>query len=271
MTLVAVNNKKAYRDLAVITGASSGIGEAFAKKLAAKRYNIILISNDKEGLSRVAKDITATSDVSVEILCADLSNEEKVDEIASKLKKKDVSLLINNAGIGIGSKFYLADEKLIHTAMSLHMLAPVKFMRAVVPNMLAANKGSIINVASAAAFSRNKKNCVVYNSTKIFLVTFSESLQKEIDACKKNVKVQALCPGFTRTNFHNITKVGERNFSKIPNFMWMEPDVVVDKSLSALKKRKVLYVPGTINKLTVFMFKNRLFAWIPNDIMEYEP
>jgi len=134
---------------------------------------------------------------------------------------------------------------------------------------MAKNRGTIINVASAAAFSRHRKSCVVYNSSKVFLVTFSEGLQKEMDACGKRVKVQALCPGLTRTKFHSVKRPGGRDVSAIPGFLWMTPEVVAERSLRALQSRYVIFVPGGLNKVIVFMFRHPLLAWIPNLFMGY--
>lgn len=257
------------REIAVVTGASSGIGKAFAKKLAALGYDLIAIANDQEGLRRVSAEITATCAVAVDTVCADLSSERTVEAIAEGLRQKTIAMLVNNAGIGIGSRFHVADEALVHTALSLHVLAPVRFARAVLPGMMERNTGTIINVSSAAAFARNRKSCVVYNSTKVFLVTFSECLQAEMDACGRRVKIQALCPGFTRTDFHHVARPGGRDFSAIPPFMWMTPGEVADKSLGALKSRYVIFVPGALNKVIVAMLRHRMAAWIPNFVMGY--
>jgi short-subunit dehydrogenase len=136
--------------------------------------------------------------------------------------------------------------------------------------MIKRNCGRIINISSVAAFSRNKANCVMYNSTKTFVVVFSETLQCEMEGRRKDVRVQALCPGFTITNFHKKTngKIEDKDMSRVPEWMWMKPEEVVEASLKALDAKTVMCVPGNINKLTVFMLKNRMLSGIPNKLME---
>jgi uncharacterized protein len=283
-----VNGKKKQKlDLAVITGASSGIGETFAKKLGRLGNDLLLISNDLLGLQRVAAEIKAENEkakskkikdkniqnkINVEILYADLSNEKDIDRVVRKLEKLDVYYLINNAGFGIGKKFAEASEKTISAMISVHVTAMVRFTRAVIKNMIKNNRGRIINISSVAAFSRNKANCVMYNSTKTFVVVFSETLQYDMDGQCNDIRVQALCPGFTITNFHKHPgrKSKDRDLSRVPEWMWMKPEEVVNESLKALDTRTVMCVPGNINKLTVFMLKNKMLSKIPNKIMEGE-
>ena len=266
-------NKK--RDLAVITGASSGIGEAFAKKLGSLGNDLLLISNDAKGLQRVAKEIkekskAAGSEVNVEVLYADLASEKDIGCVVKRLEKLDVFYLVNNAGFGIGKKFADASEKAISAMISVHVTAMTRFARAVINGMMKRNRGRIINISSVAAFSRNRANCVMYNSTKTFVVVFSETLQYEMEGRCKDIRVQALCPGFTITNFHKNPnqKSEDRDMSRVPEWMWMKPEEVVEASLKTLDTKSVMCVPGNINKLTVFMLKNKMLSRIPNKLME---
>jgi short-subunit dehydrogenase len=265
------------RPLAVITGASSGIGEVFAKKLGSMGNDLLLISNDLKGLKRVSSEIkakskTSGSEVNVELLYADLSKEKDIDKVVKRLEKLNVYYLINNAGFGIGKKFADTNEKAISAMISVHVTAMVRFTRAVINNMIRKNSGRIINISSIAAFSRNRANCVMYNSTKTFVVVFSETLQCEMEGRRKDIRIQALCPGFTITNFHknpDLTTLAKK-LSRAPEWMWMKPEEVVEESLKALDKKVVMCVPGNINKLTVFMLNNKMFSRIPNKIMEGE-
>jgi short-subunit dehydrogenase len=265
---VSVNTEK--RSLCVITGASSDIGEAFARKLGSLGNDLLLISNDRKGLRRVAGEIRAANNVKVGALYADLSREGNISRVVRKLKRKDVYTLVNNAGFGLGSMFHEADEKDILAMMSVHMTAMVRLTRAVIPGMIKKNTGRIINISSVAAFARNRKNCVMYNSTKTFVVVFSETLQYEFEGMCRDIRVQALCPGFTITNFHRIKRGKDKDLSRVPDWMWMKPEEVVEESLKALDKKRVMCVPGNINKLTVFLLKNRMLSKIPNRIMEQE-
>lgn len=253
---------------AIITGASSGIGEEFAKNLASKGYDLVLIAKDRENLLRVGKNLKNIFKADVGVITADLSSEKDLEMLEKKLNNIDAYMLVNNAGFGLGMDFASTEEKDMLAIMKVHMEATTRLTKAVLPKMIEKDEGVIINVSSVASFLRNKKNSVLYNSTKTYILAFSECLQQELWGQDKNIKIQCLCPGFTNTNFHTNRKVQGRDFNAAPSWVRMDAEDVVKRSLKALKKRKTLYVPGFMNKLTVFFARNILLSWIPNKVME---
>ncbi len=139
----------------------------------------------------------------------------------------------------------------------MHVTAPTRLVKAALPGMLARHEGSVINVASVAPFLPVAGN-VIYNGTKSYLIAFSECLQLEVKGA--GIRVQALCPGFTRTGFHSVDEFKDVDFSTIPAFMWMQADKVVEQSWRALGK-KVIFIPGFINRMTCTLFSG-LFRYV---------
>ncbi|MGV8169393.1 MAG: SDR family NAD(P)-dependent oxidoreductase [Candidatus Nanoarchaeia archaeon] len=253
---------------AAITGAASGIGEAYAKKLGSLGYNLILIDKDKEGLKKVSLDIKKEHNVVIGMLPADLSKEKDIEQAAKKIGEQNITLLVNNAGFGIAKTFAETPDELLDDMVRVHVNTAVRFTRAVLPGMIKRNEGTIINVSSIAVYFKSRERNVTYGSTKSFLISFSEMLQEEMKHQKYKIKIQALCPGFTRTNFMNTPHVKGRDYSRVPEWMWMTPDAVVEESLKNLKKKKTVIIPGRINKLLVFLMKTKVLSWIPEKRME---
>jgi len=133
--------------------------------------------------------------------------------------------------------------------VNVHVLATTLLSRAGIEQMIVRKKGTIINVASIAGFLTSSRTNILYNSTKRYVIHFSKNLQEEVKG--KNIKVQVLCPGYTKTNF-NFKKINERRAR--PDFLFMEPEEVVKRSIKALSKKKVVYIPGRLNKVISFLF-----------------
>jgi hypothetical protein len=247
--------------VAAITGASSGIGEAYAKALAMQGYDLVLISKDIAGLKKVADGIKKVNNVVIKLIMADLSSEKQIEVTAKKLEKLNVSMLVNNAGFGIANSFCETDPELLKEMINVHVQTTAIFTRAVLPKMISEQKGAIINVSSLAVFFHNRKNNTIYESTKNFVLSFSKALAKELEGTK--VKIQVVCPGYTRTNFMTSDTVKGRDYSMIPSWMWMTSDGVVEESLRKLNKKKTILVPGRVNKIIVFVLKCKLLSWMP--------
>jgi len=233
---------------ALITGASSGIGAAFARRLARDGYNLVLVARREERLLDMKVKLGDMHDIQVEYITADLTTEAGVVNVEKYIHSHGpLDLLINNAGFSVTGKFPAIDIE-DHLAMiKVHVIASVRFSHAALTAMKEAARGAIINVSSMAALLPLRN--VTYSATKAYLVTFSQALQNEIAG--SGVTVQALCPGFTYSEFHdNRQRVGFRR-SDVPRFLWGEADDVVEASLSALPKGKLIVVPGTINKILV--------------------
>ena len=230
---------------ALITGASSGIGAEFARQLAARHYNLILVGRRADRLSAVAAGLQSKYAVTAEPLVADLEQDagvKSVEDLIADVPALD--LLVNNAGFGIGKAFAEADLAGQLAMLKVHVVAPNRLSHAALPGMIAQGAGGIINVASLAAFMALPTN-VNYCATKAYLVTFSRSLAAEV--ARKGVKVQALCPGFTITEFHDRPEQGEVGRDHSPRFLWGSAQSVVVDSLQALDRGQVICVPGFIN------------------------
>jgi short-subunit dehydrogenase len=235
-----------------ITGASSGIGASYAKAFAENGFDLVLLARRKDRLQALANLLESDSSIHCEIITADLAEKEEIQKVTNHIRQIDnLDILINNAGFAtIG---YFADipieksMRMFHT----HMTATVQFTHAALQGMLKRERGTIINVSSMGAFMLTPGN-VLYDATKSFLATFSENLWLEVR--DKGIKVQALCPGFTRTEFHEVGDFKNFDKSTIPDSLWMMPDEVVRLSLKALENsRDVVFIPG---------WKKRLFKWI---------
>ncbi|MDI6845502.1 MAG: SDR family oxidoreductase [Candidatus Saccharicenans sp.] len=241
--------RKQIYQKALITGASAGLGEEYARQLAAAGTNLILVARRKERLEKLAAELSEKFRVSVEVFPADLSREEEILRLAEKIKQTaDLDLLINNAGFGGKVKFHKDDSGEAERMIKVHILATVLLTRAALPAMIRRGRGAVINVSSVAAFS--PFSGTMYSSTKAFLVMFSENLQTELAGT--GVKVQALCPGLTHTEFHQVAGM---NKEAIPDFLWMKADRVVRISLRTLGRNKVTVVPGAGNRLIAFFMR----------------
>lgn len=230
---------------AVVTGASSGIGESFARHLAARGYDLVLIARREERLQRLASEMVARHGIEVQVLPTDLSQPSEVDRLVEQLGRlPNVGLLVNNAGFGSRGRFAeIAPGSQVDMA-HVHNIAPMRLSRAVLPGMVAARRGGIINVASLAGYLALPGN-IIYSATKSFLVLFSQGLATELHGT--GVRVQALCPGLTYSKFHD--ELGRPMHAGIAGLLWMPAGDVVRESLEALDRGQVICVPGWVNRI----------------------
>lgn len=235
---------------ALITGASAGLGEEYARQLAETGANLILVARRRERLKALAAELSSGKfGVTVEVFPADLSQDEDINKVAEKIRQTpDLDLLINNAGFGGKGKFYQDESGEAEQMTKVHVVAPTVLTRAALAGMMVRKNGAIINVASIAAFS--PLSGAMYSSTKAFLVMFSENLQNELQ--DTGIKVQALCPGLTHTEFHQVAGMKKE---VIPGILWMKADQVVRRSLRALAKNKVIIIPGLRNKFLACLMR----------------
>jgi uncharacterized protein len=238
----------------LITGASSGIGREFAYQFAEMKKDLILVSRNKERLNEIKNDIEKKYKVKCEYIICDLSKEKEINNLTKIIKNEKIETVVNNAGFGESYSFTKTKTEDVTNMINVHVLATTLISRAVITQMSLRKKGTIINVSSIAGFLISLKTNIIYNSTKRYILHFSRNLQEEVK--DKNIKVQALCPGYTRTNF-NFKKINEKRYR--PDFLFMEPREVVLKSIKALSKRKVVLIPGFLNKFIVFLFKHGFY------------
>jgi short-subunit dehydrogenase len=226
---------------ALVTGASSGIGEAYARTLAGRGTALVLVARREDRLEALAKEL----DVDAQVLAADLADPDDLRRAEARVAATadPVDLLVNNAGFGTTGPFATLDVAREEEEIRLNVLALVRLCRAALPGMVDRKHGGIVNVSSLAAFQPDPGNAT-YGATKAFVLSFSEALAEELR--KTGVRVQALCPGYTRTEFQTTA---EYETSRVPKAVWQRPEQVVDASLAALDKNKVLCIPGPHNKV----------------------
>lgn len=231
---------------ALITGASSGIGEAFAKKFAQLGYDLILTGRNHDSLEKLSLQIRGQYPVNVETVLAELASDADVEMLKEKiLGTDDLHVLVNNAGFGSYNCFVEEDFAGMDKMIKVHVRAPLRLMHAALPQMIERGGGILINVSSLGGKTPFPKNSV-YSATKSFLQVFSESLY--LETYRSNILIQTLCPGFTQTRFHERQGIKAAGFKSSGLMSWMTPDEVVEISLKNLRKGKILCVPGFWNK-----------------------
>jgi short-subunit dehydrogenase len=243
------------RPCAFITGATSGIGAAFANHLAREGFDLILHGRRQKELMERAKNLGRTYHTSVEIIIAELSRTDEIMKIEERIRMLDrLDMLINNAGYWEPGIFWEHSPDSLEAMIVVHNVAPVRFICAALPRMLDRDRGDIINVSSIGAYF-NMVTMENYGATKAYLVSFTESLH--VALMGTGIRVQVLVPGFTVTEFHS--RLGA-DFTKDQR-RWMQPEEVVDKSFRALGKTQVLCIPGFRQWLIV-----KLFSAMPRPI-----
>jgi short-subunit dehydrogenase len=246
------------RAVAVVTGASSGIGAAYARLLASYGYNLALVGRRGERLQALADELQKIYKVKAEAVIADLSDLNEIERVGQYIAQiPDLEVLVNNAGFGATGHFTTLDPTIPVEMTHVHDVAMVRLSRAALPSLLKRKHGAIVNVASVAAFAPLAGDAT-YAATKSYMVTFSEALAAELRGT--GVRVQALCPGFTVTEFHRrpLMKGFERRW--IPKFMWMSADDVVRSSFHALRNGQVVHVPGPFYKLASIVLRAPLIS-----------
>jgi len=231
---------------ALITGASSGIGAAFARRLARDGYNLLLHGRREHLLQKLCHDLQGQNGVRAEYLLAELSDPGETRRLEERIREtEDLEMVVNNAGYSTLRAFHEEDIEGQLALIRVHIDACVRFSHAAIPGMLERRKGDIINVASVAAYTP-APGSLTYCATKSYLVSFSESLHLELR--DHGIRVQALCPGFTTTDFHSRLGI-DTSARAFRHFM--APEKVVEVSLKGLKRGTVICVPGLQNKFAV--------------------
>ncbi len=252
----AAEGKAGSRGTALITGASSGIGEAFARRLAQDGCDLVLVARREERLRRLADELRDRFGIRAEPFRADLSRSEEIERVENRIRQEnDLSLLVNNAGFGTTGAFAEIDIGRQLDMITVHVTAPVRLCRAALPGMIDRGAGGIINVSSIAAWWP-VRNGATYCATKAYLLSFSRSLHRELDGT--GVRVQALCPGLTRTGFHDTEEFRRIDRSASPQWLWLSADRVVSESLKALDRNRVICIPGRRYRIFVRLVRNGL-------------
>ena len=230
--------------IALITGASAGIGAEFARQLSNDGYDLVLVARDKKRLVALAKKLPTKC----EVLSADLTDAGDVERVIKRLTnpKKPIDVLINNAGFGLNRSFTSSDRDDEISLLDVLVNVPMQFTHAIVPLMKERGQGIVINVSSIAGFMAGGS----YSAAKSYLTVLSESLHTELRGT--GVNVHALCPGFTRTEFHQR---GKFRMDKLPNFMWLRADRVVADAWQSARAGKAISIPGIQYKVLSFVMR----------------
>ena len=229
---------------ALVTGATSGIGESFTRLLASNRYNIVLVARDLPRLQERAAGLEAKFGISTHVIQADLATDDGCLNVEKYILENQIDVLINNAGFGTNKAFTMSTLDIEQQLLGVLVRTPMRLMHVALPAMKQRDSGIIINVSSVAGYIAGGS----YSASKSYLTVLTESLHTELAAT--NVSVSALCPGFTRTEFHQR---GKMSMKGLPNFLWLNSDRLVEQSWRDALKGKAVSVPGWQYKLLVFI------------------
>ena len=231
------------KGIALVTGASSGIGAVYADRLAKRGYDLILVARNQGRLDSLAKRLQAETGRSVETIAADLNDKADLAKIATTLQTNaGITLLVNNAGVGAAAPLLSSDIEKMDEIIRLNVGALTRLTYAAVPGFVARGAGTIINIASTVAISPETLNGV-YGGSKAFVLAFSQSLQHEL--AEKGVRVQAVLPGATATEFWDIAGLPVHN---LPTAIVMSADNLVDAALAGLDQGETVTIPSLPDK-----------------------
>jgi hypothetical protein len=245
---------------ALVTGASAGIGAQFARSLAAKGANVVLTARRTDKLAALADELRKAYGVETRVIAADLADPKAPQAIFDALGKDGVGvdILINNAGYGLPGTYLASDWSTHRDFIEVMVTSYAHLVRLALPGMRKRGFGRIIQVASVAGLVPGSAGHTMYGASKAFLVSFSQSLANECVGV--DIKVSALCPGFTYSEFHDAN--GTRGLvSQLPKYMFMDAEPVVEGAIAAVERRHVVYVPGAWNKFVVGLMKALPRPW----------
>lgn len=253
------------RPLAVVTGASSGIGAEFARQLARRGYSLLLVARREDRLQALAAELG----VPTEVMAADLSMEPEWERLAERIRREPrLHLLVNNAGFGTLGMFAETELEAQRRMHRLHVMAALTLTHAALANLTSRISGDghafpgapsgVINVASIASFGQAPSN-VSYCATKAWMASFTEGLAMELQSKGSPVQVQALCPGFTYSEFHDVLKMDRR---AVPKLFWLTAEFVVRESLNGFDRCKLFVIPGWRYRVIAGFMK-----WTPKPLL----
>ncbi|BCJ71878.1 dehydrogenase [Catellatospora sp. IY07-71] len=237
----------AARRVALVTGATAGIGRAFAVRLAGDGWDLVLVARDEARLAEFSEALSRTYGVRAAVLAADLSTTDGCELVEERLRDsaRPVDLLVNNAGLSLNTPFLRSTvEQELHL-LAVNVQAVMRLTHAALPVMAARGRGDVINVSSVAGFGAAMPGST-YPASKAWVTNFSESVA--LSVAHQGVRVMALCPGFTRTEFHDRAGI---NMTKTPEWLWLQAPQVVADGLRDLRRGRTVSVPSWKYKVLV--------------------
>lgn len=231
---------------ALVTGATTGIGESFTRLLAENNYNVVLVARDLPRLQERAQGLETKYQVQTHCIQADLSTDAGCSEVERYIANNQIDVLINNAGFGINKAFTVSELEEEQKLLDVLVRTPMRLMHVALPLMKQRDRGVVINVSSVAGFIAGG----TYSASKSYLTVLTESMHTELAGT--NVKISALCPGFTRTEFHQR---GRMSMKGLPSFMWLDSDELVAQAWRDALKGEAISIPGWQYRLLVFVIQ----------------
>ena len=240
--------------LSLITGASAGIGAAFARALAARGHDLVLTARRVDRLEALAAELRAQHGRQVTVIAADLAASDAPATLCTTLDAMGLKVdwLINNAGYGVPGTLVASPWPTHAAFIQLMMTTPTELAWLLLPGMRERGYGRIINVASLAAFAPGTAGHTLYAASKAYLVKFSQCLA--LENASKGIYVSALCPGFTWSEFHDVTGT-RRKMDKLPSYMWQTAEDVVEEGIAAVERGDAVHVSGTLNRFIKGLIK----------------
>ncbi|WP_028972799.1 SDR family NAD(P)-dependent oxidoreductase [Spirochaeta cellobiosiphila] len=256
------------RPIAIITGATSGIGAAYGDKLASQGYDLVLTGRRMDVLSQRAHDLELKHHVNIYTEYLELGDEASLDDFINKYKDNPrISFLVNNAGYGNRKRFLDDNIDRQLEMVDVHNKSVAKIVHAFYPTLNKQESASLVNVSSMMGFYA-LPGTSMYSATKAFLILFTKAVA--LENTNPHLRIQVLCPGLTRTDFHINAPLADKNMKNRFIVRWMKPDQVVKISWKALRRGQIQCIPGFFNKLTVLLLKlvpDGLFNWIAKKIV----
>jgi short-subunit dehydrogenase len=237
---------------ALVTGASSGIGKAFAELLAERGYGLVLTARRRERLDALAADLAGRHGIAVHTITADLAEANAASNIAAELQQRGIAIdvLVNNAGYGVPGSYVNVTWPDHSRFMQVMVTAVLDLTYRLLPPMLARGWGRVINIASVAGMVPSPAGHTLYGASKAFLIRFSEALSSE--NAPNGVHVTAVCPGFTYSEFHDVTGTRDK-MNKVPGLLWLTAREVAEEGYDAVMRGDPVVVNGRIYRLLVWL------------------
>lgn len=247
---------------ALITGATAGIGAAFARYLAKAGHDLVLVARDSVRLAATAADLSAAHGVSVDVITADLSTEEGRERVAARIEQSAFDLVVNNAGLSLNTPFLRSTAQKESALLGVNVHAVMRLTLAALPGMVQRRAGAVVNVSSVSGFGAAMPGST-YPASKAWVTNFSESVA--LSVVPLGVRVMALCPGYVRTEFHQRAGI---DMTKTPSWLWLDADELVVAAMADLRRGRLVSVPSVKYKVVAFGLRHlpgRLLRRISQD------